>query len=115
MRLIDNLEELKVGDFISSPTRRNYRYVYEIVAVYDTGVRVKIVQSYIYDIKKNEWGDITLYNFSDEQTIKKFVRKIKKKKLKHKRKTYSKNWIIFKLNENEKGKAIRQQILNSLK
>lgn len=111
MRLIDNLEELKVGYYIACPKGRNEKFIYKIIGVNKTVIQVEIVRDYRYDFL----GEGVRRFVSDKQDIIfKKVRKTKKKKLKHKRKTYSKNWIIFKLTEKERVAIIKQGILEGL-
>lgn len=112
MRLIDNLEELKVDDYISCLESRGERTTYKIVGVNDKVLQIEIMEEY-----KRGWdGEFsTSYSNDTRNIIFKKKRKIKKKKLKHKVVTYNDDWNIFKLTEKERIKVIREKILESLK
>ncbi len=113
MRLIDNLEELEVGNYIlrSFNMRNESRIIFEVKVFTKKALGIKAIK---YDTKhwnNDRWincrgGNLTI--------IQKKVRKTKKRKLKHKLVTYNDEWNIFKLTEKEKGKIIKEMILKKL-
>lgn len=113
MRLIDNLEELKVGDFISTTLRMKEKVVYKIVATNDKVLQVEKMQHYRYSFSRDSYEE----DYSDkvQDIIFKRVKKTKKKKLKHKVVTYNNEWVIFKLTDKERRIVIKKRILASLK
>ncbi len=114
MRLIDNLEELKVGDFISTTLKIREKIVYKVVATNDKVLQIETVQRYVYDWSNNEYH-YKDYSNNDQDIIFKKIKKTKKKKLKHKVVTYNDEWVIFKLTDKERRDVVRKRILESLK
>ena len=112
MRLIDNLEELKVEDYIFCPKGRNEKFIYKIIGLNKKVIQIEIVQDCKYDFSTNEWRRRFISDTQD--IIFKKVRKTRKKKLKHKVVTYNNNWIIFKLTEKERVVMIKKGILENL-
>jgi len=116
MKLISNLEELKVGDFISSSGRglRRDKIIYEIVVINNKVIQIETRKKKKYVFGENGDGKyFDDYTNDESDIIFKKVKKIKKKKLKHKLVTYC-DWIIFKLNEKEKQEIIKMGILENL-
>lgn len=116
MELIDNLELLHVGDFISRSTGalRNDLVIYKVVGVNDKVIQIEVRRKAVL-----EWSVVPThyedsYKSGETDIIFKNLRKIKKKKLKHKIVTYNDKWIIFKLNNKEKQDIIRKGILENL-
>lgn len=117
MKLIDNLEELKVEDFISSSKKgrcRRDKIIYKIIGINNKVIQIEVrkKEKYIFDENGNS-NYFDDYTSSGNDIIFKKVKKIKKRKLKHKLVTYC-DWIIFKLNEKEKQEIIKMGILESL-
>ncbi len=113
MRLIDNLEELEIGDYISrSFSRIGDTIIFEIKVATKELLKVKAVKySREHWNRPNQWVACLGDGFT---VINKRVRKTKKRKLKHKLVTYNREWTIFKLTEKEKSKVIREMILKKL-
>ena len=100
MRLIDNLEELEVGDYISRSfvdMGSRATMIFEIKLSTKKLLQVKAIKYH-----KEHWSKgrqfITCSSEKDTIILKK-VRKTKKKKLKHKLVTYNDDWTIFKIKE----------------
>ncbi len=113
MRLIDNLEELKVGDFISTTLRLKEKIVYKIVGTNDKVLQVEKMQHYRYSFSRDSYEED--YSDNDQDIIFKRVKKTKKRKLKHKVVTYNNEWVIFKLTDKERRDVVRKAILSNLK
>ncbi len=113
MRIIDNLEELKVGDYIHRNTDRGDSTTYKILSLEEKVIKAKVIKKVRCDWRGR--NPTTSYPKGTTATIPKLVRKTKKKKLKHKVVTYNDYWVIFKLTEKEKRLVIREEILKSLK
>lgn len=113
MEIINNLERIIVGDWIKIYKKGYIRSeIFKIGEI--IGVNTKVLQ---FETRQENRGwdneDIT---FPDERVIilKIKAEKSKKKKLKHKIKTYNNEYIIFKLNEKEKNNLRNENMLRSL-
>ncbi len=114
MRLINNLEELAIGDYISRSLSLGIgdTIIFEVKIDTKEFLKVKAIK-----YSRKHWDNARQWIAcvgDDFTTILKRVRKIKKRKLKHKIVTYNNEWIIFKLTEKEKTKVIREMILKKL-
>lgn len=114
MRLIDNLEELEVGDYISRSPSMNDKntIIFKVKVSTKKFIHVKVIK--YYNHWTGRWKLATNYSNKEPVIFLKKVRKTKKKKLKHKLVTYNDNLIVFKLTEKEKMKVIKDKILESL-
>lgn len=103
MKLIGNLEELKKGDWVkivkgAFPDRRTNFQIGEIEAVND-----KVLQGVVWCSNESSTFDCgieTTKKYPDEKfIILKHKEKVKKKKLKHKIRTYNNEYSFWKLSE----------------
>ena len=114
MRLIDNLEELKVGDYIL----RSFNIRIKDIIIFEVKVSTKdLLQVKGIKYYRKDWDESRQWitcRGDKLTTIPKKIRKTKKKKLKHKLQTYNNEWVIFKLTKEEKGRTIKEMILKKL-
>jgi len=104
MKIVNNLEELEVGDFISSAEKVRYKgdvIIYKIVGINDKVIQIEVrkKEKFVFEGNGNR-GYVDNYTSDSADIIYKKIKKTKKRKLKHKLVTYC-DWIIFKLNEKE--------------
>lgn len=112
MRLIDNLEELEVGDYISYSKHHGEIFICKVDLSTKLIIQIKPIRYH-----NDRWDDPSRWITCIEDkyiTINKNIRKSKKRKLKHKIVTYNDERTIFKLTEKEKGKIIKEMILEKL-
>lgn len=112
MKLIDNLEELKVGDFIRYNEDEEFIFICKIILSNKQIIKVQEFESYGFNAEYKYHREIHPEDKIWE--IPKKIKRTKKKKLKHKLVTYNDDYIIFKLTEKEKKEIIREKILKNL-
>ncbi len=115
MELIENLENLKVGDYIKIyPTLYAYNSEYQI-AIIEKINKGRIFLKTIRTTKGEQEEEYhTYYSKEILPIIKTFIGKPKKKKLKHKKYSYNHKNVIFKLNQREINKIVKMAILENL-
>ncbi len=115
MELIQNLEKLKVGDYIKvypSVYFHNAEYHIAIIEKINTGrIFLKVIRTTKED-KEEEYH--TYYSKEILPIIKTFIGKPKKKKLKHKKYSFNSKNVIFKLNQKEKNSIVKMAIIDRL-
>jgi len=115
MEIIDNLDSLEIGDWIriaqtSWHSRKNY-----------VGIVTKSNKSHLYITIQFYMGEGPLELFPKSKCIDggiieiaKTPRIIKKRKLKHKQKSYNKEFVIHRLNNKQIERIKNQNILMEL-
>lgn len=116
MEIVDNLELLKEGDYLRISGRANNSYPL-IVKVKEQKDK-EIVCDVIAEERIKVHNDEPYLFFWDKKIsefrLLKFIKKPKKRKLKDKKYSNNPNHIIFKLNESEIDKIIKEAILSKL-
>ncbi len=117
MELIEDLEKLKIGDYIKvypSVYFHNAEYNIAIIEKINTGrIFLKVIRTTKRKYEKEEEYH-TYYSKEILPIIKTFEGKPKKKKLKHKRHSFNKQNVIFKMNKREANKIIKTAIMENL-
>ena len=115
MELIENLESLKVGDYIKVyPSVHHHNTKYCIVVIEKISkdrIFLKIIRTTKGENKEEHHG---YYSEEILPIVKTFIKKPKKKKLKHKKYSFNKHNVIFKLNQKERSSIVKMAILKSL-
>ena len=117
MELIENLEILKVEDYIKiypSVYFHNAEYHIAIIEKINTGrIFLKVIRTTKRKYEKEEEYH-TYYSKEILPIIKTFEGKPKKKKLKHKKHSFNNQNVIFKLNQKEINSIVKMAIIDRL-
>lgn len=112
MELIDNLELLKVGDYIKIYTDNSGNHFISSIEEVNND---EVIYLPIKVITYRNFETSILENRNNFQIIKKTYISQKKKKLKNKRYSFNYQFLIFKLSEKEKDNIIKEQFIKLLK
>ena len=116
MKLIGNLEELAKGDLVMVYYKRDwkgFRASKQLIGEIKQNNEALHIKGLKY-IHKELRGEKREEFIDKKFIISKIQEKIKKRKLRHKKKSFNGNYVIFKLSPSEKNKLIKEAILEKL-